>query len=289
MHDQEDLRNTVRETAEFLDSLQQKLWLTLGITLLLGVSLAAASLHRHGRLEREANARYQESLHAAAQLERLSHRLLNVQEEERRKLARELHDEVGQSVGALLVDLGQAKGAIALDVQEAEVRLRSAVDLGERTLRNLRDLCLLLRPAMLDDLGLIPALHWQARETARRSGIDVRFHSEEEELELSDEVRTAVYRVIQEALQNAAKHSKASAVNVALLRDGEHLRILVEDDGIGFDPAVTRGMGLLGMQERILQLGGNLRITSSPRQGTVLTIDVPLKACPQARHETTRI
>lgn len=275
--DEAGLRDTIHQSAAFLDSLERRLWITLCLTFLAGVSLTAFTWRHLARLEYEAASRYRESVDTAAQLEQLSRRLLDVQEQERRRIARELHDEVGQMLGALLVDLGQARSAFPPRAPEAESHLRSAIDLGERTMKTVRDICLLLRPTMLDDLGLLPALHWQARETMRRTGLEVTLDCEEEDLELSDEVRTAVYRVIQEALQNAARHSSAREVNVALARRGSHLKVIVKDDGAGFDPAVTRGLGLLGMQERILQIGGEFRLTSAPGQGTLLAIDVPLE------------
>lgn len=276
--DLSELRDAIAETAGFLDALQTRLSLVIAFSLLLGVVLAAFSWRYVAKLEGEVSRRLEESLAAAAQLEQLSHRLLSVQEEERRRLARELHDEVGQCLGAMLVDLGQARSATASNnVTVAETRLKSAADLAERTLRSVRDISLLLRPSMLDDLGLIPALHWQARETSRRTGVNVTFEADEEELEVHDELRTAVYRVVQEALQNSVRHAEARRVQIGLASGGGRLRILVKDDGKGFDPAVTRGMGILGMQERIAQFGGTLRINSTPGNGTVLTVDVPLE------------
>lgn len=276
--DLSELRDAIAETAGFLDALQTRLSLVIAFNLLLGVVLAAFSWRYVAKLEGEVARRLEESLAAAAQLEQLSHRLLSVQEEERRRLARELHDEVGQCLGAMLVDMGQARSATASNnVGVAEIRLKSATELAERTLRSVRDISLLLRPSMLDDLGLIPALHWQARETSRRTGINVTFEADAEELEVHDELRTAVYRVVQEALQNSVRHAEAKRVQIGLASGGGRLRILVKDDGKGFDPAVTRGMGILGMQERIAQFGGTLRINSTPGNGTVLTVDVPLE------------
>lgn len=275
--DLSELRDAIAETAGFLDNLQTRLSLVIAFSLLLGVVLAAFSWRYVARLEGEVATRLEESIEGAAKLEQLSHRLLSVQEEERRKLARELHDEVGQCLGAMLVDLGQARSTVAADPAKTETRLRSATELAERTLRSVRDISLLLRPSMLDDLGLIPALHWQARETSRRTGVNVTFDADAEELEVPDELRTAVYRVVQEALQNAVRHAEARRVQIGLASGGGRLRILVKDDGKGFEPEVIRGIGILGMQERITQFGGVLRINSTPGKGTVLTVDVPLE------------
>jgi signal transduction histidine kinase len=204
-------------------------------------------------------------------MERLSQRVLQVQEEERRSLARELHDEVGQSLSALLVDLGGAAAA------QPQGQLDAAKRLAESTLASIRNICLLLRPSMLDDLGLIPALHWQARETTRRSGIPVRLIAEDSDLAVSEAYRTAVYRVVQEALQNVARHSAASEAQIMVREEGSRLLIVVQDDGKGFEPNCTKGLGLLGMQERVAHLNGILRVESAPGRGTVLQIELPVE------------
>jgi signal transduction histidine kinase len=136
---------------------------------------------------------------------------------------------------------------------------------------------LLLRPSMLDDLGLVPALYWQARETSRRTGMDVRVTAEEEELDLPDPLRTTIYRVVQEALQNAARHSRAGSVEIVIQPGDGGLRILIRDDGQGFDPKRTKGIGLLGMQERVSQLGGEMVVESAPGHGTLLKVQLPLE------------
>jgi signal transduction histidine kinase len=274
-----DLRTSIDSSVNSLDALSGRLWTVIAFCAVMGALLAVVSSHYIARFEREAAQRYAESQDAAVRLEQLSHRLLAVQEEERRSLARELHDEVGQWLGALLMDLGQLRQALrgfapSPETEAAGERLHSAVDLGERTLRSVRDIGLLLRPSMLDDLGLIPALHWHARETSRRTGVRVQVDTEDEDIELSDEVRTAVYRVVQEALVNAVRHAEARHVSIALLCRGGRLRVMVKDDGKGFDPGITRGLGILGMQERIVRLGGEYRIHSAPGQGTVVTFDL---------------
>jgi signal transduction histidine kinase len=275
LQDDAALRSSIEETAVFLAELQTRLLEAIGMSLALGCLVAALAYRYLLRLESEAATRYRQAVQASAQLEQLSHRLLAVQEEERKSLARELHDEVGQALGALLVDLGQAKNAS--DQAEVFARLRAASELGESALQSVRDISLLLRPSMLDDLGLIPALHWQAREVSRRSGMFVTVRSDEDDLELEEELRTTVYRVVQEALQNAARHSGAKATEVAIISRRNHLQIMVRDDGKGFEPAHTRGLGLLGMQERVSRFGGKLRIASTPGSGTTLTIDLPIE------------
>jgi signal transduction histidine kinase len=183
------------------------------------------------------------------------------------------------------MDLGQARGALSNNA-EVEERLRSAHSLAEGALRAVRNLSLLLRPSMLDDLGLVPALHWQARETSRRTGIDVHVTAVDDELDLPDDHRTTIYRVVQEALQNAARHSQAREVEIVVQRHGDLLRIIIRDNGTGFDPSTTRGLGLLGMQERISLLGGVLQIESAPGHGTILRMEIPSPA--SAEHEVEK-
>lgn len=275
--DDAGLRSSIDETAAFLADLETRLLEAISLSLALGLLVAALAYRYLLKLESEAATRYKQSVEATAQLEQLSHRLLAVQEEERKSLARELHDEVGQALGALLMDLGQAKNSLGGGSDEVLARLKAASDLGERALQSVRDISLLLRPSMLDDLGLIPALHWQAREVSRRTGMLVTVRSDEDDLQLEEELRTTVYRVVQEALQNASRHSGAQATEVAIISRGNHLQIMIRDNGSGFDPAHTRGLGLLGMQERVSRFGGKLRIASAPGTGTTLTIDLPIE------------
>jgi signal transduction histidine kinase len=131
---------------------------------------------------------------------------------------------------------------------------------------------------MLDDLGLIPALEWQAREVSRRSGVKVKVVAEKVPDSLPDAVRTCVYRVVQETLHNVSRHSGAQIATVTVRQTGESLMLMVEDDGRGFDPARTRGLGLLGMEERVKLLGGRLEIQSQPGKGTVLRVTLPISA-----------
>jgi signal transduction histidine kinase len=129
---------------------------------------------------------------------------------------------------------------------------------------------------MLDDLGLIPALEWQAREVARRSGMKVVVKAENVADTLPDEMRTCIYRVVQEALSNVSRHSSAKSAVVTVRQDQDSLVLSVEDDGSGFDPEKTRGLGMLGMEERVRQLGGHLEVSSATGKGTVLRVTLPV-------------
>jgi signal transduction histidine kinase len=214
------------------------------------------------------------------ELEELSARLVEVQEAERRRIARELHDQVGQSLSALLVELGNLK-ARAAGPPEAARHLDVIRSLAEESVRSVRDMALLLRPSMLDDLGLVPALEWQAREVSRRSGMRVTVAAGSvREADVPDEVKTCVYRLVQESLHNCVKHSQAKHVRVAVRQEQAGILLTVQDDGRGFDPRSERGLGLLGMEERVRHLGGALRIESEPEGGTVITAS--LRTAPAA-------
>ena len=242
--------------------------------LVLGVVLAAVSIRRVQRLEREAKARYEEVEEAHRELQRLSDRLVTAQEEERRKLSRELHDEIGQSMSAMLVELGRLEAAP--DSETRGERLTSVRRMAESSVGQVRNMALLLRPSMLDDLGLVAALRWQAREVTRRSGLKVKMVADEIAEDLPDAYRTCLYRVVQEALNNCSTHSQATQVRVVVHRDKDGLSVTVQDDGIGFEPGREKGLGLLGMEERVERLGGRFSIESKPGNGAVLCIHFPL-------------
>jgi signal transduction histidine kinase len=245
-------------------SLERRFRVVLGSGLLLalaaGAGIAAATARRLVRLEADSRA--------------LSARLVRAQEEERRSIARELHDDVGQALSGLLLDVG---AAARLDsTAEIRPRLGGIAGQAERLVDSVRRIALALRPSMLDDLGLVAALEWQAREVAKRGGFAVEVAAEDEAGELPDPQRTCIYRVAQEALQNCARHSKAARVRVRLERASDGVALRVEDDGAGFRPARERGMGMLGMQERVAQLGGRLRVQSEPGRGTTVTAELPV-------------
>jgi len=246
------------------------------LALALGSILAIVVVRHAQRLEVEANTRFDEVLAAREDLRRLSDRLVKVQEEERRNLSRELHDDLGQSMSAMLIELGNLESALA----GAEIHwdgLASVRRMAEENVAKVRNMALLLRPAMLDELGLVPALRWHAREVARRTGLKVKMIVDELNDDLPDASRTCIYRVVQEALNNCVRHSKAGEVRVVIHRDADGLSISVQDNGVGFDPLQQKGLGLLGMMERVSGLGGQFHIKSQPGQGTILSTYFPLE------------
>jgi signal transduction histidine kinase len=243
----------------------------LGVALVSALILAAGCLVYISRIERQNRRRYGEILNGRKALEQLSARLVDTQETERRAISRELHDQVGQMLNALLVDAANLAKHIPPDDNVSRRYLDNIRSFADSSVNSIRDIALLLRPSMLDDLGLIPALEWQAREVSRRTGIKVEVTAENVPDSLPDPVRTCIYRVAQEALNNVSRHSGAKTAVVTVRDDGASLFLSVTDDGHGFDPERTRGLGLLGVEERIRQLGGRFEIESAPGNGATLS------------------
>jgi signal transduction histidine kinase len=269
------LTRSEAEAAASASRLERSLTVIFGITLIGGLLLALLTIGFTLRLERELDQR-------RANLQELSTLLLRAQENERRSLARELHDGIGQSLSAILMEADGGDYS-ASDIAE---RLASIRRLAETTVNQVRDLALLLRPSMLDDLGLIPALNWHARETCKRTGRNVVVTAEEAIDNLPEEHRTCIYRLVQEAVNNAVRHANARTVEVALRRDRQRVNVTVQDDGAGFDTRFTRGLGLLGMEERVRRLGGRLKINSAPGRGTVIEAVLPVTELDQRKvHE----
>lgn len=266
-----------QKVRELFASFRYSLALMLVVTLLGGVLLAGVSVQRLLRLERLSAARFQEIVQARGALRDLSARLLDVQEIERRSLSRELHDEVGQSLSALLLGIGNVAAIISPESDsEARAQLQEIRRLAEKTVAVVRDMSLLLRPSMLDDLGLIPALEWQAREVSRTNNLRVEVRAESVSEDLPDEYKTCIYRVVQEALHNVTRHAKARSVHIDLIQDQGALQLRIRDDGRGFVPEREKGVGLLGIEERVVHLGGVFHLESEPGKGTRIDIELPL-------------
>jgi signal transduction histidine kinase len=258
--------------------LQNRLTKSLILMLTSGLVLAIGSALYILRLERQARVRYAElSLHRS-ELQQLSARLVDAQETERRSISRELHDEVGQALGLLLMEVGRLSNQLASSDEKTREMLDHIKTVAERVVQTVRNMALLLRPSMLDDLGLVPAVEWYARELSRQAGIEVKVHAENVSEKLPDEVKVCVYRVIQEALNNAQRHAHAKNVLVELTQSSDATRVKITDDGSGFDAKRTRGMGVLGMEERVKRLGGTINIDSRPGAGTTITVELPLAA-----------
>lgn len=206
----------------------------------------------------------------------------NVQEDERRRLARELHDGLGQNLTALANQLQRlfddARGVGNLGLSH---RLSDALDLTRGALRDTRELSRLLRPTLLDDLGLDAALNWLARTLSERTGLAIDFKSSLDGQRLHADVETLIYRVTQEALTNVIRHADARSAHIDLSLRGASMSLRVEDDGIGFDPSQLladseRGGGTRGMRDRAELFGGRLELHSAPGAGTIVQLSLTL-------------
>lgn len=224
--------------------------------------------------------RAEEQLRASLdQLRALAGRLQKAREEERALLAREIHDEMGQACTALKMDLVWLLRKLPETDQRLHERARSMLKLIDEAIRSTRRIASELRPSTLDDLGLAAAIEWQAQEFEARSGVQCRVTLPTETLVLNRELSTAVFRIFQESLTNVLRHANASRVEVQLSKGAEVLTLKVDDNGIGFDAtsdALSKSLGLLGMRERALLVGGEFKVTSAPGKGTSVTVRVPL-------------
>jgi signal transduction histidine kinase len=263
-----------------------RLLLILASCLLVGGLVARLSLKHSEMLEQESARQFDEVARAKYELQQLSARLLEVQEEERKRLSRELHDEIGQTLTALRIEISHAHSSLSPDDEAARERLERARELAERTVRTVRDISLLLRPSLLDDLGLEPALQSLAEDFARRTNIPCDFHEEGLQESLPELVKTCVYRVAQEALNNIQKHAGAKTVRIDVRQTSSQLTVQVTDDGRGAGmngPEDVRAgkLGILGMRERASMLGGSVSFQSTPGAGSTVLLRVPLRTDPE--------
>jgi signal transduction histidine kinase len=268
--------------AELYRVTQRRVWQQLGLALVASLGIALFASVYSGRLENQL--RYQRAKDAqnTQDLQRLSAKLITAQEEERRSIARELHDEVGQALTAIKVELAVAQSTIEAAGAPARV-LEDARVITEGTLQTVRDLSQLLHPAMLDDLGLRAAVDWYLRGFSKRHDIRTELVHEGMHERLAVETEVAAFRIVQEALTNVVKHARATSCRVRLERRNETLRIAIEDDGIGIDvpePAQSggrRGLGLLGIRERAGQLRGTVQIERGRAGGTRIVAELPAR------------
>ena len=216
----------------------------------------------------------------------LSKRLIEVQETERHRISRELHDEIGQALTALKINLLVARRP-GDDDGERDDRLADSLRIVETAIRQVRDISLALRPSLLDDLGLVSALRWYVDSQAQRAGLEARFEAEPPEIRLAPHLEIGAYRIVQEALTNVVRHARAKRVEARIEQTGKKLRLSIRDDGVGFDVAAARqrarrgtSLGLLTMSERARLLGGSLVIHSTPRRGVEVRVTLPLEEGP---------
>jgi signal transduction histidine kinase len=261
-----------RRHGAFRSDLHTLLWQSL----FLGVVVAISAVVRLRVLERRSEVERAVAQDAERQMRKLSQQLVATQEEERKKLSRELHDHVGQMLTALRMELGRIERSRASSdtiVAEAVTAGRQLVD---DVVRTVRDLALGLRPSMLDDFGLQAALEWHVRDFTRRFGLHVDLTMEGEFDGLPDQHRTCVYRAVQEALTNCIKHSSCERIQVKVLGHQDNLLLSIADDGVGVDRSHRAGLGLRGIEERVRELHGETSIRSKPGDGTVVSVRLPI-------------
>jgi signal transduction histidine kinase len=274
---EKQLEISSRAVSDLFSSFRTKLVALLLLTVAIGILLAGLTLWRLLRLEDESVTRFREVLHTREELKQLSAELVSAQEVERRRISRELHDEVGQVLSAMMLALGNLRSSLeGNNTGEALRQLQLMQNMTEQNARMVRNIALLLRPSMLDDLGLMPALKWLAREVSRTSGLQVDVAAEDCPDDLPEEHRTCVYRVVQEAVRNASRHSGARQVRIYVQRKSRSLRVSVQDDGKGFDPSQEKGIGILGIEERVAHLGGILTVDSERGRGAIVSFEIPL-------------
>ncbi len=255
--------------------------------LLCGVLFSMASsrsraVEMASEITKDLRASEQELRGSAGQLQALSRRLVEVQESERRQLSRELHDRVGQDLTALSISIDILKSQLS-DAGSAAVRKRldDAAALLDSTSGTIENVMSELRPPMLDDYGLLPALQWYANAFSGRTGIDAKVHGDEGIQRLPQASEIALFRIVQEALTNVAKHAQARHVDINVEHTGDQFVMSVSDDGVGLDPAATstmgrrQGLGMVTMRERTQAVGGQFEIGSGPGRGARLVVRVP--------------
>lgn len=217
------------------------------------------------------------------QLQTISRRAIDAQEEERVRIARWLHDDTSQGLSTLIINLERLEGHLPTDEKQLKARITEARQLAADILDGTRVIVRDLRPAILDDLGLAPAIRWYARSNLEGAGIQVSVDVPEGELALPQELKTTLFRIAQEAINNIRRHSAAKSAAITLRWDPGEIYLKVADDGRGFHAAQDQGealrlhqWGLVGIQERVELVGGSLQVASEPGKGTLIQVRAPL-------------
>jgi signal transduction histidine kinase len=280
--DQQHLQASERDFAAARRKAAERLLGMLALSLLLSLFVASKSIKHADGLEARAERHFAEVEQARRDLQQLSARLLEVEEEGKRRLSRELHDEIGQTLALLQIEISQLQSMLGSQPDAIRERLKRAREMAGRTVQTVRNISVLLRPALLDDLGLVPALQFQLEDFMARNGIACDFSDDNVSEQLPDALKTCVYRVVQEALHNCEKHARANRVRVNVRQTASALFVKVEDNGRGFPlnangmPSRAAGLGLIGMRERVSIAGGSFTIDSAPGHGTRIAIQIPL-------------
>ena len=270
-------------------SVQRDLWQLLGLALAIGIGVAILAIAYAGRLERRLRQQMAHDVELAHDLQELSAKLVSVQEQERRHIARELHDEIGQALTAVKVELALAQRAIE-GAQGPTTVLETARNITDGALHQVRDLSHLLHPAALDEFGLLSAVDEHVKTFAKRFGIAAEVAHASMSGRLAPATEAAAYRIIQEALNNVAKHAQATECRVFLACQPDTLRIVIDDNGCGFDVSAPRspdrrGLGLIGIRERASRLNGTVIIDSVAGRGTRVVVELPVERATDAAVE----
>ena len=220
------------------------------------------------------------------QLQALAERLVQVREEERTRVARDLHDQIGQILTAIKLDMTWVVRHLPKSKDDVHGRLASSIELINEGVQSVRKICSGLRPGILDDLGIAAAIEWQTKEFAARTGISCEASLPPDDLHLEGDRATAIFRIFQECLTNILRHAEAKSVRASLFVENEDLMLTVEDNGKGFrESEVLGSLGILGMKERAQACGGSVQISSSPGKGTKVTVCVPMRSATGEREE----
>jgi signal transduction histidine kinase len=241
------------------------------------------------RLESRVKERTNELTERYGQLRSVGEQLVLAHESEQRRIARELHDQIGQDLTALKITLSRAKAA---NLEEAQKALREAEALTEEVLQTVRNICSTLRPQVLDDLGLVAGLQWHIKTFAARTGIEISFESKSiDEARLSPIVKSTIFRVIQEALTNVSRHADSRTAEVSLAMHNGSVEFSVKDSGKGFDVAGLKkgSTGVSSMRERLSLVQGRFEISSAPGGGTTVKAHIPVPHETVNHSETDRI
>jgi signal transduction histidine kinase len=268
--DRADLRSAAASNARFVQSAEQRLWAAIALTVILSLLVAGTTVIYLTRLESTALAQYEASVKLGVELESLSRRLLTLQEDERRRIARELHDDYGQRMASLLFEL-----AATSELADTTPSLKQSIQtMGERlgsVAKDLQQLSRSLHSVVLEKIGLEAAVRSDCNSLRQRIAWEVDFQAVDVPRPLPEPLSLAVYRVFQEALQNALKHSQTSRLGVSLTVEGRDLVLLVKDYGLGFDAesaSQAGSLGLVSMRERLRMVGGSFAIHSAIGKGT---------------------
>ena len=274
------------DTARLYRNIQDRFWSTFGMAVLVSLCIALFSWVHVSRLERRLRRQQERDAETAVELQRLSAKLVTAQEEERRTIARELHDEIGQVLTVVKMELSHAQRYIA-SLGGTPDSLADARSITDRALDAVRDISHFLHPSVLDDLGLPAAIDGYVQRVNKHQALRIEFTHQNMATRLPQEMEVALYRIVQEGTTNVLRHADAGRCVIELIRDDvrSSVCLIIRDNGRGFDPAAVpttpnRGLGLVGIRERVAQLGGTVRVESMPGAGTrlIAEFDIPRSA-----------